>query len=111
MMWHAIAPLLAQDFTVIAPDLRGYGDSSKPESTPDHIPYSKRVMALDQIALMQQFGFEHFSIAGHDRGGRCAYRLALDHPDRVQKLAVLDIVPTGDAFRPLLATPPASLKD
>src|SRR5690349_14091863 len=70
MMWHAIAPLLARDFTVIAPDLRGYGESSKPESAPDHMPYSKRVMALDQIALMKHFGFERFSIAGHDRGGR-----------------------------------------
>jgi haloacetate dehalogenase len=99
MMWHAIAPWLARDFTVIAPDLRGYGESSKPESTPDHLPYSKRVMAQDQIALMQQFGFEQFSVAGHDRGGRCAYRLALDHPERVRKLAVLDIIPTGEAFR------------
>ena len=99
MMWHAVAPLLARDFTIIAPDLRGYGESSKPESTPDHMPYSKRVMALDQMALMKHFGFERFSIAGHDRGGRCAYRMALDHPERVQKLAVLDIVPTGEAFR------------
>jgi len=82
MMWHAIAPQLARDFTVIAPDLRGYGDSSKPESTPDHSPYSKQVMAQDQIVLMQHFGFEQFSVAGHDRGGRCAYGLALDHPDR-----------------------------
>src|SRR5689334_18589384 len=99
MMWHAIAPRLAQDFMVIAPDLRGYGESSKPESTPDHFPYSKRVMAQDQIALMKHFGFEQFSVAGHDRGGRCAYRLALDHAQRVRKLAVLDIVPTGEAFR------------
>jgi haloacetate dehalogenase len=99
MMWHAVAPRLARDFTVIAPDLRGYGDSSKPESTPDHSPYSKRVMAQDQIVLMQYFGFEQFSVAGHDRGGRCAYRLALDHPERVRKLAVLDIIPTGEAFR------------
>lgn len=99
VIWHKIAPLLARDFTVIAPDLRGYGESSKPLTTPDHAPYSKRVMALDQIALMRHFGFERFSVAGHDRGGRCAYRLALDHPDRVQKLAVLDIVPTGETFR------------
>ena len=99
MMWHAIAPRLAQNFTVIAPDLRGYGESSKPETTPDHFPYSKRVMAQDQIALMKHFGFEQFSVAGHDRGGRCAYRLALDHPEQVRKLAVLDIIPTGEAFR------------
>jgi haloacetate dehalogenase len=99
VMWHAVAPRLAQDFTVIAPDLRGYGESSKPETTPDHMPYSKRVMAQDQVALMRHFGYEQFSVAGHDRGGRCAYRLALDHPERVRKLAVLDIIPTGEAFR------------
>jgi haloacetate dehalogenase len=75
-MWHKVAPLLARDFTVIAADLRGYGQSSKPATTPDHMPYSKRVMALDQIAVMQHFGFEKFSVAGHDRGGRCAYRMA-----------------------------------
>jgi haloacetate dehalogenase len=99
MMWHALAPRLAQDFTVIAPDLRGYGESSKPVTTPDHLPYSKRLMAQDQIALMDHFGFDRFSVAGHDRGGRCAYRLALDHPERVHRLAVLDIIPTGEAFR------------
>ncbi|MGE5374900.1 MAG: alpha/beta fold hydrolase [Bacteroidota bacterium] len=98
VMWHKIAPLLARDFTVIAADLRGYGQSSKPASTPDHFPYSKRVMAMDQIALMGHFGFDEFSIVGHDRGGRCAYRMALDHPNRVRKLAVLDIIPTGEAF-------------
>lgn len=81
VMWHAVAPGLAKDFTVIAPDLRGYGESSKPETTPGHMPYSKRVRAQDQIALMQHFGFEQFSVAGHDRGGRCSYRLALDHPE------------------------------
>jgi haloacetate dehalogenase len=99
MMWHAVAPRLAQEFRVVAPDLRGYGESSKPASTPDHMPYSKRVMAQDQIRLMQHLGFEQFSVAGHDRGGRCAYRLALDHPEHVHKLAVLDIIPTGEAFR------------
>jgi haloacetate dehalogenase len=98
-MWHKVAPLLAQEFTVVCPDLRGYGESSKPATTPDHEPYSKRAMARDQIALMQQLGFDRFSIAGHDRGGRCGYRLALDHPQHVDKLAVLDIVPTGEAFR------------
>ncbi|KAB8140366.1 alpha/beta hydrolase [Chloroflexia bacterium SDU3-3] len=99
VMWHRIAPQLAREFTVVAPDLRGYGDSSKPATTPDHMPYAKRTMAQDQVALMQQLGFEQFSVAGHDRGGRCAYRLALDHPQRVRKLAVLDIIPTGEAFR------------
>ncbi|MEO7912113.1 MAG: alpha/beta hydrolase [Roseiflexaceae bacterium] len=99
VMWHAIAPRLAQDFTVVAPDLRGYGESSKPATTPDHMPYSKRAMAQDQVALMSQLGFEQFFVAGHDRGGRCAYRMALDHPERVRKLAVLDIIPTGEAFR------------
>lgn len=98
-MWHKVAPLLARDFTVVATDLRGYGQSSKPPTTPDHEPYSKRAMARDQVAVMRQLGFERFFVAGHDRGGRCAYRMALDHPERVRKLAVLDIVPTGEAFR------------
>jgi haloacetate dehalogenase len=99
VMWHKIAPRLARDFAVVAPDLRGYGDSSKPPATPDHAPYSKRAMARDQIAVMRQLGYERFFVAGHDRGGRCAYRLTLDYPERVLKLAVLDIVPTGEAFR------------
>jgi haloacetate dehalogenase len=99
VMWHKIAPRLAQDFTVVCADLRGYGDSSKPPTTPDHEPYSKRAMARDQVAVMRQLGFEQFYLAGHDRGGRCAYRLALDHPERVLKLAVLDIIPTGEAWR------------
>src|SRR5438105_5857481 len=98
-MWHLVAPRLAQVFTVVAPDLRGYGDSSKPKTTPDHEPYSKRAMARDAVALMQRLGFETFSVAGHDRGARCAYRLALDHPDRVSKLGVMDIIPTGEVFR------------
>jgi haloacetate dehalogenase len=99
VMWHRVAPLLARDFTVVAPDLRGYGDSSKPPTTADHAPYSKRAMADDQVALMQHFGFQQFAVAGHDRGGRVAYRLALDHPESVLKLAVMDIIPTGEAFR------------
>jgi haloacetate dehalogenase len=99
VMWHKVAPRLAAEFTVVAADLRGYGDSSKPPSAPDHAPYSKRAMARDQVAVMRQLGFERFYVAGHDRGGRCAYRMALDHPDRVLKLAVLDIIPTGEAFR------------
>jgi haloacetate dehalogenase len=97
--WHKIAPYLAQHFTVVAADLRGYGDSSKPATTPDHEPYSKPAMARDMVCLMQRLGFEQFYVAGHDRGGRCAYRMALDHPERVRKLAVLDILPTGEHFR------------
>jgi haloacetate dehalogenase len=98
-MWHLIAPRLAEDFTVVATDLRGYGDSSKPPTMPNHSPYSKREMAKDQVEVMRELGFERFSVCGHDRGGRVAYRMALDHPDRVAKLAVLDIIPTGEAFR------------
>ena len=99
VMWHKVAPRLARDFTVVAADLRGYGDSSTPPSRPDHAPYSKRATARDQIEVMRQLGFESFSVVGHDRGARCAYRMALDHPERITRLAVLDIVPTGDAFR------------
>jgi haloacetate dehalogenase len=97
-MWNFVAPGLAEDFTVVAADLRGYGESSKPPTTSDHEPYSKRAMARDQVEVMRQLGFERFGVAGHDRGGRCAYRLALDHPERVERLAVLDIVPTGDMW-------------
>ena len=99
VMWHKVASRLAEDFTVVAADLTGYGDSSKPTTTADHAPYSKRAMARDQIAVMRHLGFERFFVAGHDRGGRCAYRMALDHPERVAKLAVLDIIPTGEAYR------------
>jgi haloacetate dehalogenase len=99
VMWHLVAPLLAERFTVVCPDLRGYGDSSKPETTPDHEPYSKRAMARDLVELMRQLGHDTFCVAGHDRGGRVAYRLALDHQERIEKLAVLDIVPTADAWR------------
>jgi haloacetate dehalogenase len=94
VMWHKVAPFLARDFTIVATDLRGYGDSSKPESGPDHAGYSKRAMAQDQVEVMAQLGFETFFVAGHDRGGRVAHRMALDHRERVKKLAVLDIVPT-----------------
>jgi haloacetate dehalogenase len=97
-MWNAVAPRLAADFTVVCADLRGYGGSSKPQTTDDHEPYSKRAMARDQVRLMQALGFERFSVAGHDRGGRVAYRLALDHPERVEKLAVLDIIPTSEMW-------------
>ncbi len=94
VIWHKVAPHLAERFTVIAADLRGYGDSGKPAGAPDHSNYSKRVMARDQVELMRQLGFERFLLAGHDRGARVAHRLALDHPERVLKLAVLDISPT-----------------
>jgi haloacetate dehalogenase len=98
-MWHLIAPPLARDFTVVATDLRGYGDSSGPDTTADHEPYSKRAMARDQIAVMAELGFDDFLVVGHDRGARCGYRMALDHPDRVRRLALLDIVPTSEAYR------------
>jgi haloacetate dehalogenase len=91
--WFACAPELARHYTVVAADLRGYGDSSKPEGGEDHSNYSKRAMALDQVEVMQQFGFERFRAVGHDRGGRVMRRMALDHPERIEKLAVLDIVP------------------
>ena len=97
-MWHLVAPGLAEDFTVVVTDLRGYGDSSKPPTTEDHEPYSKRTMARDQIGVMRHLGFERFAVCGHDRGGRVGYRMALDHPEVVTKLAVLDIVPTWEAF-------------
>ncbi len=98
-MWSKVAPRLAENYTVVCPDLRGYGGSSKPESSANHETYSKRAMARDQIEVMKQLGFDRFHVAGHDRGGRCAYRLALDSPASVTKLAVLDIVPTGDTLR------------
>jgi len=96
VMWHKVAPRLATEFSVFAADLRGYGDSSKPEGGENHSNYSKRAMALDQIELMSHFGFDKFAVVGHDRGGRVGHRMALDHPDRITKLAVLDIVPTYD---------------
>ncbi len=98
VMWHLVAPTLARHFTLVATDITGYGMSSKPPSTSDHAPYSKRAMARTQVAVMRQLGYERFSVAGHDRGARVAYRMALDHPDAVTKLAVLDIIPTGESF-------------
>lgn len=97
-MWRHVAPLLAKNFTVVCADLRGYGRSGCPVSDPDHTPYTKRAMANDMIFIMEQLGFTQFFVAGHDRGGRVAYRLALDHPERVERLAVLDIIPTADAW-------------
>ena len=99
VMWHKIAPRLAQDFTVVVPDLRGYGDSSKPQGDPEHLNYSKRAMAQDQAEVMGQLGFESFLLVGHDRGGRVSHRLAKDHAHRVRKLAVLDIIPTHRMFQ------------
>lgn len=96
--WRKIAPELAQHFTVIAPDLRGYGDSSKPEGGDNHIAYSKREMARDQVALMRALGHARFDVVGHDRGGRVAHRMALDHPDAVSKLVVIDIAPTATMY-------------
>lgn len=94
VMWHKVAPRLAERYTIVAADLRGYGDSSKPEGGADHAAYSFRAMANDQVEVMRKLGFERFFVAGHDRGGRAAHRMALDHPDKVLKVAFLDIVPT-----------------
>jgi haloacetate dehalogenase len=97
-MWHAVAPELARRFTVVCPDLRGYGGSFKPPATLDHAPYAKTAMARDMVEVMERLGFTHFLVGSHDRGARVAHRLALDFPDRVEKLAVLDIVPTIEHF-------------
>lgn len=94
LMWRDVAPRLAKRFTVVCADLHGYGQSGCPPSNAEHAPYTKRTMAGDLVALMQRLGFDRFHVAGHDRGGRVAARLALDHPDRVGRLAVLDIAPT-----------------
>jgi haloacetate dehalogenase len=94
VMWRKIAPRLAQDFTLVIPDLRGYGDSSKPPSMPDHAAYSKRALAQDQAETMTALGFERFRVAGHDRGARVTHRLLRDHPKRIERAALLDIVPT-----------------
>ncbi|MFF3442674.1 alpha/beta fold hydrolase [Streptosporangium sp. NPDC002721] len=104
LIWHRVAPVLAREHTVVLTDLRGYGDSDKPPSAPDHGPYSKRVMAHDQLLVMRSLGFDRFAVAGHDRGARVGHRLALDEPRAVTRLAVLDIVPTRHAFRHADAT-------
>ena len=98
LMWHRVAPALAESCTVVATDLRGYGASGAPPSTADHSPYGMREIARDQVEVMRSLGFDEFAVVGHDRGARCAYRLALDHPSAATRLAVLDVVPTGDAF-------------
>ena len=107
-MWHRVAPELAQQFSLIIPDLRGYGSSSIPADTQDHFSYSKRAMAQDVCDIMDSLGHAEFLICGHDRGGRVAYRLALDNPERVSRLAVLDIIPTYDMWHGL--TPQLAMK-
>jgi haloacetate dehalogenase len=97
-MWQRLAPLLSKEFTVVMVDLRGYGESSCPPSTKNHSPYSKRAMAEDMIEVMHQLGFSQFSVMGHDRGARVAYRMALDHPGAVEHLVVCDVVPTDIAW-------------
>ncbi len=99
LIWRKLAPALAERFTVVAADLRGYGESGTPVSGRDHAGYSKRAMAADMVALMRRLGHERFMVAGHDRGGRVGHRMALDHPGRVQRLAVLDIAPTHHMYR------------
>jgi haloacetate dehalogenase len=98
VMWHRIAPRLAQHFTVVAPDLRGYGDSAKPAGGGDHAAYAKRSMAADQVAVMRAMGFERFRLVSHDRGARVAHRLCLDHPERVERATFIDIVPTATMY-------------
>lgn len=98
LMWRHVAPRLAEDFTVVVTDLRGYGASGICDSRPDHAPYAMRALANDQVEVMARLGHDRFAVAGHDRGARCAYRMALDHPRAVNALAALDIVPTAEAF-------------
>jgi haloacetate dehalogenase len=98
IIWHRVAPALAQQFTLVMPDLRGYGNSAAPAGDAGHRCYSKREMARDIVALADHLGFEHFALAGHDRGGRVAYRLVLDHPGRVSRFCAIDIVPTLDVW-------------
>ena len=93
-IWHRVAPVLARTHTVVAADLRGYGDSSKPPGAPDHVNYAKRTMAADQVAAMRSLGFARFDVLAHDRGARVAHRMAVDHPDVVGRLALLDVAPT-----------------
>jgi haloacetate dehalogenase len=98
VMWRDVAPALSVDFSVVCADLRGYGASGKPTSAPDHGPYTKRAMARDMVQMMRTIGFDRFSVVGHDRGGRVAYRLALDHADCVERLGLFDVIPTCEAF-------------
>ena len=98
VMWHRVAQQLQKDFYLVMPDLRGYGDSSKAPGLPDHSNYSKRAMAQDLVEVMAALGIDAFHLCGHDRGARVAHRLALDHPERVQRLCVIDIAPTLDMY-------------
>lgn len=98
VMWRRIAPELAREHTVVAADLRGYGDSDRPDAGADHAGYAFRAMAADQVGLMAAFGFDRFTVIGHDRGARVTHRMALDHPDRVERLALLDILPTAHVY-------------
>jgi haloacetate dehalogenase len=99
MMWHRVAPRLAEEYHVICPDLRGYGDSSKPESSADHASYSKREMANDMVEVMKELGYQQFAATGHDRGARVLHRMILDHPERVERACVMDIAPTHHMFK------------
>ena len=98
LMWRFVAPRLAKNFTVICVDLRGYGRSGVPASTDDHYPYSKRAMANEMVEVMAKLGFNRFTVIGHDRGGRVSYRLALDHPEKVERLAVFDVIPISEGW-------------
>ena len=98
LMWDDVAEALSDSRTVVATDLRGYGDSDKPPGDPEHVRHSKRAMATDQVAVMEELGYDSFALIGHDRGARVAHRLAIDHPDRVRRLAVIDIAPTHEMF-------------
>jgi haloacetate dehalogenase len=97
-MWHLVAPILAEGFTVVATDMRGYGDSEKVPGSPPHVEYAKRTQAAEQVEVMAALGFDRFAVVGHDRGARVAHRMTLDHPERVSRVAMLDIVPTYDVF-------------
>lgn len=99
VMWHRVAPALAESgFSVVCADLRGYGASGKPETRPDHSPYAKSAMARDMVQLMEALGYPRFLVAGHDRGGRVAYRMALEYPQRVERVALFDVIPTSEVF-------------
>jgi haloacetate dehalogenase len=108
VMWHLLALLLDKHFQLVIADLPGYGESDAPESSENHAPYDKRSMAKAMVELMEKLGHKQFALAGHDRGGRVAYRLALDHPERLTKLCTLDIVPTYEMWRRL--TPVSAMK-
>ena len=109
LCWHRVAARLAERHTVVVPDLRGYGRSSTPADDAEHTVYSKRRMAADVVAVMDALGHDRFAVVGHDRGGRVAYRAALDHPTRVARLCTLDIVPTIEQFEVLSSSRQAAV--